>query len=293
MLNVNIQGFTSPSVMTSTKKPFFNCPKLDKCISPSIRSGQIIEIVGEAGAGKTQVALSICIGAARDRINNPLISSQDGSALQDVVLFISTEGPFPINRLNEMAMEIAGGKELMDKILVEQISDLIMLVDCLDTKIPQMITNSKISLIVLDSIAGPLRSEFTGDDWKEKITTIHKIGTAITKLARQLDVPIIVVNQVTAYIDQPYESFGRAVVPCFGVALANYIHTRIFVKRTDNVIKRVVESGIDTCQGKKETISANTRIRSLTVDFSPILPSGKAIFFVISKRGINGVEITA
>ena len=38
-------------------------------------------------------------------------------------------------------------------------------------------------------------------------------------------------------IDQAYESFGRNVLPCFVSSFANYVHTRIFLARTDMVIK--------------------------------------------------------
>ena len=58
---------------------------------------------------------------------------------------------------------------------------------------------------------------------------------------------ILVFVQVTAVIDQPHESFDRKVVPCFGLAFANYIHSRIFLSRTDLVIK-----GATFDQGKQQ-----------------------------------------
>merc|ERR1719367_2119836 len=96
-------------------------------------------------------------------------------------------------------------KSVMDKIFIEEATDALILFDCLEN-------------------------------------TIHKIGTLITNLARNYKVPVVIVNQVAAYIDQPYESFGRTVVPCFGIALSNYVHTRIFVRRTDKMIKETVSS---------------------------------------------------
>jgi hypothetical protein len=39
-------------------------------------------------------------------------------------------------------------------------------------------------------------------------------------------------------MDQAQESFGRSVVPCFGLAFASYVHTRIFLERSDNVIQQ-------------------------------------------------------
>lgn len=292
MSKLSFDGFRFPSITLNRRKTIFNCPKLDSCITPSLRDGQIIEIVGKAGAGKTQVALSVCVGAAKQNkidIHHCSTKSRDSNG---VILFISTEGPFPITRLNEMVMEYQEGQSLMDSILIEQVADLNMLFDCLDNKIPQMLEHKKITLVVIDSIAGPLRSEYIGDDWKERTTTVHRLGSTISNIARKVNVPVIIVNQVTAYMDQPYESFGRTVVPCFGVAFSNYVNTRIFVTRTENVIKKTVASTNLSSEGKKNKLEANTRIRTLTIDFSPLLPSGNPIHFVVSKMGIYGVEIS-
>ena len=55
---------------------------------------------------------------------------------------------------------------------------------------------------------------------------------------------------MTAVIDQPYESFRRKLVPCFGLSFANYVHTRIFLTRADLVIK---EAAIVSRSENKET----------------------------------------
>jgi len=269
--------------------PIFHCPKLDKFVTPCIKKGHIIEITGKAGAGKTQMILSICAGITMNKMSECPKNEPGTLKISDVTIVISTEGQFPVTRLNEMVTDMNENRNVMDKIFIEEATDALILFDCLENKIPQMCAHNKVGLIVIDSIAGPLRSEYTGDNWKEKTATIHKIGTLITNLARNYNVPVVIVNQVTAYIDQPYESFGRSVVPCFGIALSNYVHTRIFVSRTDKMIKETVSS--EHYDGSKANITAKTRIRTLTIDFSPLLPSGIPIHFVVSKRGITGVEI--
>jgi len=289
MQNSQYDEFRCISLPIKEIPPIFHCPKLDKLITPCIRQGHIIEITGKAGAGKTQIVLSICAGTAWQKVLDCPKTEPGTINVSEVIIIISTEGPFPITRLNEMVMNLYETTDIMDKILIEEAPDLSLFFDCLENRIPQMAAHNNIVLIVIDSIAGPLRSEYMGDNWKERTATLHKVGSIISTLARNLKIPIVIVNQVTAYIDQPYESFDRSVVPCFGIALSNYIHTRIFVTRTDKMIRKTEHEKEN--DKNEEKINANTRIRTLTIDFSPLLPSGIPIHFVINKRGVRGVNI--
>ena len=95
----------------------------------------------------------------------------------------------------------------------------------------------------------------------------------------------VVTNQVTAVIDQIHENFGRDILPCFGMNWSNYVHTRLFITKTDLILKS------DNPGTSKETkFNVEQRLRKLEVDFSPVLPNFVA-HFVIQDRGIKGVDV--
>ena len=98
---------------------------LDKELGPAIRPGHVIEVVGEAGSGKTQFGLhlsartvtqEVCV----EEVNNDFKESSDRR-----VLYISTEGPFPIRRLRQMIEGMGLSKQLMDKIFIENVTTIV------------------------------------------------------------------------------------------------------------------------------------------------------------------------
>ena len=68
--------------------------------------------------------------------------------------------------------------------------------ECLETKIALLAKQVVIGLVVIDSIAAPIRSEFEMKDSRERNLAIHQVGNAINKLARKLNAPIVLLNQV-------------------------------------------------------------------------------------------------
>ena len=126
----NHKAFQHPSIVPSTYRPKFHCPMLDEAIGPSLRSGHIIEITGEAGAGKTQIAVHLCTRAILEPHSECLgvpkscekISSQEKSR---VALYLCTEGQFPIDRLRQMMEGMDQSRKTMDKIFIENITSIV------------------------------------------------------------------------------------------------------------------------------------------------------------------------
>ena len=124
------ETFQCPSILPFTYRPKFHCPMLDEAIGPSLRAGHVVEITGEAGAGKTQMALHLCARAvleSNDELlgvpkSNEKVSSQQHSR---VALYLCTEGPFPIGRLRQMMEGMNQQKRLMDKIFIENITSIV------------------------------------------------------------------------------------------------------------------------------------------------------------------------
>lgn len=83
--------------MTPDKKIAFKIPKLDQLLRGGIRIRGINEISGEAGSGKTQLAMHLAL-----TVQFPVHLGGLGKK----AIYISTEGPIPTQRLYEMSMSL-------------------------------------------------------------------------------------------------------------------------------------------------------------------------------------------
>lgn len=79
------------------KKIAFNIPNLDQLLRGGIRLRGINEIAGEAGSGKTQLAMHLSL-----TVQLPISLGGLGKK----AIYISTEGTIPTHRLAEMAMSL-------------------------------------------------------------------------------------------------------------------------------------------------------------------------------------------
>lgn len=71
-----------------------SCPGLDQAMLGGVSVGNLVEVYGAAGSGKTQLCLQLCINVQKpSRLRG----------LQGESLFIDGEGRFPPERLRQMA----------------------------------------------------------------------------------------------------------------------------------------------------------------------------------------------
>jgi len=270
-----------------SRRGSLSCPLLDHVVGASFRPGHVIEVTGEAGSGKTQLLVN---ALACSVTKEPVEGSASKSCQKEArSVVISTEGSFPAERLKQMIASFKSSsnqvdvRTTMDNILVHSLTSLDEFLDCLHVRLPKLAENYSLNLIVIDSVAAPLRSE-EHTSGKERSQWIHTIGRAIHTLAVNFNVPVIMANQVSAVIDQGWEtSYGHPVAPCFGLAFSAYVHTRIFVERTDQVIKT---------SNQEDKSTSTVRLRTAQVDFCPFLPSSEKVHFVVTSSGIRGVRVS-
>lgn len=67
---------------------------------------------------------------------------------------------------------------------------------CLENKVYHLTKQVNVGLVVIDSIAAPIRSEFELKDSRERTLAIHKVSNTLNMLARKLNAPIVLLNQV-------------------------------------------------------------------------------------------------
>ena len=126
-----MNGFNFPSNEPLQDNQTFFCSMLKGLIGNAFKPGHVIEIVGEAGSGKTQMAIHL---SARSVIDTPraelgIEANTKDNATNDYndtkALYISTEGSFPIGRLRQMIEAMGQPKALMDKIFIKGMTSIV------------------------------------------------------------------------------------------------------------------------------------------------------------------------
>lgn len=103
----------------------FGCSALDQITGGGLPIRGLTEISGESGCGKSQICLQLSLSVQ-------LPTSCGG--LEKSVVYICTEDAFPLRRLHQLAslyQKRYGIKDWMDKIFIEQLSDVVRLTNWL------------------------------------------------------------------------------------------------------------------------------------------------------------------
>ncbi|KAL0228323.1 hypothetical protein RCL1_004466 [Eukaryota sp. TZLM3-RCL] len=246
---------------------------LDTLLNGGLPCGQITEVLGLPGSGKTQ----FCLQLAADVQIPSVVGGTEGRAL-----FIDTQGDFSSYRFQQISESmvkhlkhtmaevdplgttIPTVESIAGSTLVYRIFDyveLLALLYCLEDiiqKSAQNPTESPIKLIVLDSIAAPFKTAF-GDDFATRSRVLHEVMTLLRVVACQYEVAVVITNQMVV---KP--NISKAV-PLLGESFGQYSHHR-FV--------------IDHCRD-------SPKLRTLSITKSCCYPIGEAVF-EISDVGIRG-----
>ncbi|KAL9190751.1 hypothetical protein ACHAXT_000457 [Thalassiosira profunda] len=179
---------------------------LDGCLQGGISVGSVAEVVGRAGVGKTHLAQQLCVLAAKS----------GGGAV-----YIDAEKKLSLTRLKEIALETAlsdqgymereqhaheFADQARENILVYPVLTTQELLERLNQLVDEFVRwnaagRPPIRLVVIDSIAAPLRRDF--DMMSSSPNTAAKRASAIFQIAKKLkqlaydhQLAVMVVNQV-------------------------------------------------------------------------------------------------
>ncbi|XP_044009084.1 DNA repair protein XRCC3-like isoform X2 [Aphidius gifuensis] len=188
------------------------CDKIDALLRGGLSRRGINEIYGEAGCGKTQLALQLCL-------SSQIKKSNDQSTY---TIYICTESIFPSKRLQELLKTSTISKShkvSSDYILVEHVSKVTELETCILEKIPTFLSNKKrkLGLIIIDSIAAAYRVEYEENKLKNRAKSLRTIGHALHKYSRLFN--------VSAVMDNPLGSFDHCqkLQPTLGLTWASQV----------------------------------------------------------------------
>jgi len=229
--------------------------RLDAILGGGIETQAMTELIGEYGAGKTQICLTLCVTAQQ-----PL----GEGGLEGSVLFIDTEGTFSPDRIYRIA-EARGldPQKVLSNIIIARVysSDhQVFIGDSLFKVCPK----EDVKLVIVDSIISHFRGEYVGrENLAERQQKLNKHLHGLLRLAEAYNLAVVVTNQVQANPAQFWT--GSPDRPAGGHVMAHACTHRVMIRK-----------------GGKNT-------RKARVIDSPYLPEAEAKF-AITERGIEDVE---
>ncbi|CAL9685124.1 unnamed protein product [Knipowitschia caucasica] len=192
-------------------------PRLDQLLDSGLYTGELTELAGGAGSGKTQVCLGVAVHTALH--------------LKQSVIFIDTTGGITGSRLLQMIQCGGRGAEeetaALQRIHVFRVFDVFSLLDCLynlrHCGLQQVSGGgASVRVVIMDSVCSVL-SPLLGSRVKEGLSLMVQVGCLLKVLAKDFNVAVLVTNHVT-------RSVGGRVRPALGVSWSHLPRTRLLLE---------------------------------------------------------------
>lgn len=196
-------------------------PVIDQHLGGGIQTGQITELTGEAGAGKTQFLLTLLLAV---QLPPPHGTGRNA-------LYISTEASLSTRRLTQIVNSNPlftsnciplSERPSLDNIISTTTPDLESQEHILTYQVPVEIERRNVGLIVLDSVAANYRAEFdrsarndsgalgtageggrsVGQNMGARSAELVRLGMLLRDLARNHNIAVVVSNQVADRFDR-------------------------------------------------------------------------------------------
>ncbi len=214
-------------------------PPIDRLLNGGLERGCITNFFGPPASGKTQIAMCACASALKKGMK---------------VAFIDTEGGFSFERLSQLFPE---HEKFLHKLLLSE--------PCTWEEQKNVIAElekiKNLELIIVDSIVALWRLELNQENVFSINQELAKQLATLAKLARKLNIPVLITNQVYADTETgELELASRNVVKWWSKNLIELMHA-----------------------GR-----ANCRIA--IVRKSRSIPEGRKIEFEITEKGMKEVK---
>ncbi|XP_048655386.1 DNA repair protein XRCC3 isoform X4 [Marmota marmota marmota] len=173
------------------------CPILDGLLGGGLPLEGITELAGRSSAGKTQLALQLCLAVQ--------FPPQHGG-LEAGAVYICTEDAFPSRRLQQLMQQqqrlradvpqdVVQSIRFGSQIFVEHAANADTLLECVSTKVPVLLSRGMARLVVVDSVAGPFRCEFDGQASATRARHLQSLGATLRRLSSTFRSPVLCINQ--------------------------------------------------------------------------------------------------
>ncbi|CCI44458.1 hypothetical protein ABG067_005430 [Albugo candida] len=253
---VNI-GFTTAADVLMSRKDLITLStgstSLDELLKGGFETGSITELFGEFRTGKTQLCHQLCVTCQL-----PV----DRGGGEGKALFIDTEGTFRPQRLVAIAERYGlDGDSVLDNVAFARAYNSEHQMQLL-IQASAMMAESRYALVIVDSATALFRTDFSGrGELAARQQELAKFLRALTKMADEFGVAVVITNQMTANPDSgmfakdPLQPIGGNIM-----AHASCTRLRLRKARGENRVMKVVDS--------------------------PILPEAEAIY-AITEQGIT------
>ncbi|XP_004434356.1 PREDICTED: DNA repair protein XRCC3 [Ceratotherium simum simum] len=262
------------------------CPVLDGLLRGGLPLDGITELAGRSSAGKTQLALQLCLAVQLPRRHG---------GLEAGAVYVCTEDVFPNKRLQQLIAqqpclrtdipgEMVRKIRFGNQIFIEHAADVDTLLDCVSKKVPVLLSRGMVRLVVIDSVAAPFRCEFDGPASAPRARCLQALGATLRQLSYTFQSPVLCVNQVTEAVEErgkvpgPPGHWDERTSPALGITWSNQLLMRLMVDR------HRPEEAVLTPPGHPA--------RTLRVVFAPHLPPSSCSYTVNAEgvRGTPGTE---
>ncbi|NXS76687.1 RA51D protein, partial [Pandion haliaetus] len=165
-------------------------PSLDQLLDSGLYTGEVTELMGAPGSGKTQV----CLG----------IAASVSLGLKQHVLFLDSTGGFTASRLYQMLRARAeDGEEqaALQRIQVVRVFNIYEMLSALQElrdRLSQQVVSSMgpLKIVVIDSVSAVIYP-LLGGKHSEGLAIMMQLARELKTLAREFSLAVVVTNQVT------------------------------------------------------------------------------------------------
>lgn len=260
-----LQLFDEWKLDSRSFKLYFGSNIIDETIG-GISCQGITEVSGEAGSGKSQMCMMLSLRCQ--------LKSELGGLSGSTAYMSCGEGEFPIRRLQQLAESYESwtgisSTSFLSRIHIEKCYCSENIQETLLKRIPTMCRTENIRLLIIDSLAGVVRTEFDHtkfQDIMQRTEILFKIATQLKWLADTYKIAIIVVNQVTGGGQNlPASSFGiNENIPALGLVWSHCINTRICLYRDSTLLRRLNIATGDSDDDKDVRILTENTVRAVS-----------------------------
>ncbi|GAV52140.1 hypothetical protein ZYGR_0AG01310 [Zygosaccharomyces rouxii] len=192
---------------------------LDTLLGGGVETGSITELFGEFRTGKSQLCHTLAVTC-----QIPLdIGGGEGKCL-----YIDTEGTFRPVRLVSIAQRFGlDPDDALNNVAYARAYNADHQIRLLDAA-AQMMSESRFSLVVVDSVMALYRTDFSGrGELSARQMHLAKFMRALQRLADQFGVAVVVTNQVVAQVDGGMSFNPDPKKPIGGNIMAHSSTTRL------------------------------------------------------------------
>lgn len=192
-------------------------PRLDELLDSGLFTGELTELAGAPGSGKTQVCFGVSVHIAHH--------------LKQGVVFIDTTGGISAARLQDMLQAEGSSTEeqlaALQRIHVFRLFDPLSLLDCLyglrTSGLQQVsVGGASVRAVIVDSVSA-LISPLLGTRHTEGVSLLVQLSTVLKAIVKDFNVAALVTNHVTR------DSSG-GVHPGLGVSWSHAPRTRLLLE---------------------------------------------------------------